>query len=102
MKKIANMVKDIKGEIEGADHYGKMALQYKTDDKPLSDVYSALASQELEHVTKLHDSIIRVINEYRAKNGDPPAPMMAVWNWEHEEMVERVTKVKSLLEMVKK
>ena len=53
MKKIAIIVRDINEELEGAEHYAKMATQYKDDDKPLADAYADMAAQELGHVDRL-------------------------------------------------
>ena len=102
MKKIAMIVKDIKEELEGAEHYAKLAAQYKDEDKSLADAYADMASQELGHVDKLHAQVVRVIKEYRDAGNTPPEAMMAVWNWEHEAMVSHTAKVKALLEMYRK
>lgn len=102
MKKIAMIVRDIKEELEGAEHYAKQATQYKDDDKSLADAYANMANQELNHVDMLHAQVVRVIQDYRAKGNTPPAAMMAVWDWEHESMVSHTAKVKMLLEMYRK
>ena len=102
MRKIACIVKDIKEELEGAEHYAKLATQYKDDDKPLADAYATMATQELNHVDTLHAQVVRVIQDYRAKGNTPPEAMMAVWDWEHESMVSHTAKVKMLLEMYRK
>jgi hypothetical protein len=39
----------------------------------------------------------KIIAEHREKKGEPPAAMMAVWDYVHKKMIERVEKVKSLL-----
>lgn len=102
MRKIACIVKDIKEELEGAEHYAKLAAQYKDDDKPLADAYADMAAQELGHVDKLHAQVVRVIQDYRSKGNTPPEAMMAVWDWEHEAMISHTAKVKALLEMYRK
>lgn len=102
MRKIAMIVKDIKDELEGAEHYAKMAAQYKDEDKALADAYAEMASQELSHVDKLHAQVVRVIKEYRDAGNKPPEAMMAVWDWEHEDMVSHTAKIKILLEMYRK
>ena len=50
MKKIAMIVEDIREELRGAEHYAKLATQYKMDDVDLADAYASMASQELSHV----------------------------------------------------
>lgn len=102
MKKIAMIVEDIREELRGAEHYAKLATQYKHEDEDLADAYATMANQELSHVDALHTQVVRVIKKHRAEGNAPPAGMMEVWNFEHERMVDSVAKVKMLLEMYKK
>ena len=102
MKKIANMVKEMRDEISGAEHYAKQATKYKDDDKALADVYVAMANQEIEHVDRLHTQVARIIQAYRSGKGEPPEAMMAVWNFEHEDMMEKVARIKALIDIYKK
>ena len=102
MKKIAMIVKDIREELEGAEHYAKFATQYKDEDKMLADAYYAMANQEISHVDMLHAQVVRVIKEYRDSGNTPPEAMMAVWEWEHESMVSHMAKIKALLDMYRK
>lgn len=102
MKKIANIVKEMREEISGAEHYAKQATKYKDDDKALADVYIAIANQELEHVDRLHTQVTRIIQAYKSEKGNPPEAMMAIWNFEHEDMIEKVSRIKALIEIYKK
>lgn len=90
-------MKEIKEELNGAEHYAKRATQYKEEDQALSRDYADMASQELTHVDKLHNQAVRIIQAYRAEHGAPPEAMLAVWNWEHEAMMDHTAKVKALL-----
>ena len=99
MKEIKYLVEEIKEELEGAEEYAKHALQYKTSDKTLSDVFATIAAQELSHVDALHAQAVRLI---KASDDKPPAAMQAVWDWEHERMIEHAAKVKTLLDMLKR
>lgn len=102
MKQIAMIVEDIHEELEGAEHYAKLATQYKDTDRILADNYATMANQELVHVDALHAQVVRLIKDYRADGNVPPAGMQPVWNWEHDKMVSHVTKIKMLLEIYKK
>ncbi len=102
MKEIKLLVEDIREELEGAEHYAKLAAQYKTDDKALADTYATMASQELNHVDMLHAQAVRLINEQRASGVVAPASMQAVWDWEHELMVDKTAKIRALLDMYKR
>lgn len=100
MKLIKCLVEDINEELEGAEHYAKLATQYKDEDRELADVYAKLANVELEHVNALHGQVVRIIKSWKAANGqEPPAAMQAVWDWEHEKAVDTTARVKTMLEM---
>lgn len=102
MKMMAEIVEDIREELEGAEHYAKKATQYKDQDRRLSGMYADLASQELSHVDALHTQAVRLIQDQRATGAEVPAGMQAVWDWEHGKMMEHVSRVKVLLDMYSK
>lgn len=102
MKLIADIVKDIREELEGAEHYAKLATEYKDENHSLADTYATMAAQELNHVDMLHAQVVKIIQAYRDEHGAPPEAMMAVWNWEHDGMVDKTARVKVLLDMYKR
>lgn len=100
MKEIKMLVEDIHEELEGAEHYAKLATQYRDTDRALADTYATMATQELSHVDALHNQAVRKIKEYRAESGsEPPASMQAVWDWEHDKMTDHVVRVRTLLDV---
>lgn len=102
MKIIKHLVEDINEELEGAEHYAKLATQHKDDERELADVYAKLAGVELEHVNALHGQAVRIIKAWEAKSGEqPPAAMKVVFDWEHGKMVDNAARVKSMLDMYK-
>lgn len=102
MKKIAEIVESIHDEICGAEGYAKLATKYKADDKVLADAYIAMATQELEHVDKLHAQVVRLINVQKVAGKEVPAGMQMVWDWEHDKIVDNVSRVRSMMDMYKK
>lgn len=99
MKIIKDIVKDIQEEMEGAEHYAKLATEYKDSDKALAETYKKLANTELEHVNTLHAQAVRLIKEEQARGTQTPAAMQAVWDWEHEKMIDTVARIKVMLAM---
>ena len=99
MKEIKWIAENIREELEDAEKYATAALKYKDTDWDLSQTLAGLAKQELTHSELLHNHAVKLIKEYREKNGPPPAAMAAVWDWEHEKMIEDTAHVKQLLEM---
>lgn len=99
MKELKIIVEKIKEEVVDAEEYAKLALQYKEKDKELAAAFSNLSGQELTHADILHGQAVRLI---QARKDPAPVSMQAVWDWEHEKYIERVAKVRALLEMAKK
>lgn len=99
MKIIKQMVEDIQEELEGAEHYAKLATQYKDEDRALADTYAKLAGVELDHVDALHAQAVRLIKDQQAAGVKTPAPMQAVWDWEHGKMVDTTARIKTMLAM---
>lgn len=102
MRLIAQIAKEMRDEVTGAEHYAKRATQYKSEDRSLADSYYNMAMQELDHVNYLHAQVVRMIQAYKSEHGEPPEAMMMVWNWEHDDIVDKVSRVKVLLDMYKK
>lgn len=101
MKIIKHIVEDIREEMDGAEHYAKLATKYKDEDRTLADNYAKMAEAELGHVNSLHDQAVRLIKEQKAVGVETPASMQAVWDYEHGQMIDHIAKIKVLLNMYK-
>ena len=99
MKLIQQISEMIEEEIEGAYHYAKEAVKHKNDDQMLAETFYDIAGVELKHVNMLHEQIVRIIEQHRKEHGEPPAAMLAVYNYLHEKQIEKVNKVKHYLAM---
>ena len=94
IKKISEMIMD---EAEGAECYAKKALMYKDERPALAKIFYNLANEELGHVNILHNAVVELIEEYRAKEGEPPESMKAVYDYLHEKQIEEVAEVRTML-----
>ena len=99
MKEIKHIVENIREELEGAEKYAKVAAKMKADNATDASVYAEMAKQELGHVDNLHKMAVRAIDKQKASGVVVPASMQAVWDWEHEMMMDKVAHIKSLLSM---
>lgn len=98
IKKLSSYIDD---EIKGAGDYIKCALEYKEERPDLARVFYNLSMQEMEHVNELHKQVVEIIQKYRKEQGEPPAPMMAVYEYIHEKQIENATEVKAMQAMYK-
>ena len=101
MKVIKILSKKIEEEICDAKDYAKMALKYKEEYPGLSRTLFNISLQEMEHMGLLHNEVAELIKKYREEHGDPPAEMLAVYNYLHEEQIEKSAEVKTLQNMYK-
>lgn len=101
MKIIEKLSHMIECELDDAEKYAKKALEYKEDNRQLSNVFIDLSMQEMNHMTALHNEVVRLIDEYRQKNGEPPKEMLAVYEYLHKKHIDHATKVRTMQNMYK-
>ena len=96
MKVIKYLSEMIEDELEGAEHYAENAIKYKEEMPALAETLFEISTQEMRHVNMLHDKVVEIINRHRAEHGEPPAAMMAIYEWEHNRQIDKAKKVKIL------
>ena len=96
IKCLSGMIED---EIKDADKYARKALEYKDSNRRMSETFYTLANEELKHMSMLHAEVVRLIDDYRRSNGDPPPEMQAVYDILHARDIEDVKAVKIMLAM---
>lgn len=99
MKIIKCLVENIKEEMHDAEKYAKLAMEYKESYPDTVDTFLTLSRQEVNHANMLHTLAEKYIRDYRSEKGEPPAAMQAVYDWEHEKMIDAMVRTKTLQEM---
>ena len=94
MKTIQKLVEYIDEELEGAEHYAECALKHKDDNPTLAKVFYDISNDEMRHVSMLHDEVVKMIETHRREKGEPPAAMLAIWNYMHEKHVEKSNEIR--------
>ena len=102
MKIIEKLSENIEDEIDDSKKYIKMALHNKEEHPELSGVFYELSVAEMGHMEMLHKQVTQLINKYKAEHGEPPAAMLAVYNFLHNKQIEKVAEIKVLQEQFKK
>jgi len=87
MKIIKCLEEFITEEIEDATKYAKLAVKYKAERPALAKTYYDISTDELRHMSLLHDEVVAIIEAYRREKGEPPEAMMAVYELLHEKHI---------------
>ena len=101
MKIIEILSEKIEEEVCDAKSYIKLAIDYKEEYPELSRTLYNLSTQEMEHMNLLHNEVAEIIKRYRETKGDPPADMLAVYEYLHKKQIEKATDVKVMQNMYK-
>lgn len=88
-------------EIHDAHEYAEKALEMRDSDKTLADNLFELSTEEMRHMQVLHGQVTRIISEYRKTHGEPPAAMLAVYDYLHKKQIETAGEVKALQALYK-
>lgn len=99
MKVIKTLSEKITEEICDAKAYVKLAIEYKEEYPDLSRTLYNLSLQEMDHMNILHNEVTAIIKRYRETNGEPPADMMAVYEYLHKQQIDKSLEVKMLQSM---
>lgn len=91
IKTLSEMVED---EIRDIKKYAMFATEIKDDYPQCADIIFNISKQEAEHMNKLHEVVTKIITAYRAQTGEPPADMMAVYEYLHKKQIEEYADAK--------
>ena len=94
MKIIKVMSEKIKEELKDAEAYIDLATEWKKDQPEAANVFAELSAEEMGHVDKLHTEVTQLISRYRQTEGEPPAGMLAIYDYLHEQQIENAMRVK--------
>jgi rubrerythrin len=99
MKLIAKLVDRIEDEIDDVKFYAKLASEVKDTHPSLAHVLYTISVQEDAHHAALHAEVVKIIEQYRKEHGEPPAAMMAVYEYEHRKMIEKMAEARRYQEI---
>lgn len=94
MKIIKCLTELIGEELADAKKYAELALTYAADQPDASKLFRELSDEEMRHMERLHKCAERAVDEHRKTKGDPPAEMLAVYNYLHQRHVAEAKEVK--------
>lgn len=102
MEMVKKIVEQAEDELDGAKSYIKCAMKYKAMYPTIAQSYYEMSMAEMTHFNTLHDLVVRVINDMKAKGEEIDPTMEAIYEYEHEKMMEKGMKIRVMQEMFKK
>lgn len=99
---IRDISEEIEEELDDSEKYAKLAIEYKDEHPDLAEMYMSLSNAEMDHVNKLHDAVTRLIKEHREKHGEPPAQMLAVYDYLHTRHTDHAARIKAIQSMYRR
>jgi len=99
MKVIKDAIKSIKRDLCNAEDDIKNAIQYKVDRPEDAKMFYNSSIYILNGIKTKHDQIVADIKAYRAEHGEPPEPMMFIYNYEHEGYLEQMAHIKRMQDL---
>jgi len=94
MKIIQKLSDRIEDEIKDGGSYAKLALEVRDMHPSLAEVLYSISVDEFKHMSMLHEQVVKLIEEYRKANGDPPPEMQARYDYLHERHIDLAKEAK--------
>jgi hypothetical protein len=101
MKLIKKLEELIEEEIHDIKKYAKLAAELKSENPQLAQALYTISTQEDSHQAALHNEVVKIIEDYRRKNGDPPPAMMAVYDYIHQRHIESLAEARRYQDVFK-
>lgn len=99
MKIIKELEELIEEEIHDVKKYAKLAAEVKAEHPGLAQVFYNLSTQEDTHQAALHDEVVKIIEAHRRTHGEPPAAMMAVYEYVHKKHIDALAEARRYQEI---
>lgn len=99
MKEIRILIDHIDGELDDAEAYARLAVEFRDTAPELAGVFYALSGEEMKHMDALHAEVVRMISAYKKDHDALPEGMKAVYDYVHERFTDRAERVNVLRSM---
>lgn len=101
MKLIKELEERIEDEIHDIETYAMMAAHLKYEHPQLAQVLYNIALQEDGHQAALHSEVVKIIDNHRKTKGEPPATMLAVYDFLHKRHIEKLAEARRYIDIYK-
>jgi len=94
MKDIELLADHIAEELNDAETYIRLALEYKDSHPNMGKIFYDLSVEEMNHANALHKQSVQLIDEYRRTQGEPPENMQAIYDYLHKKHMEHAHEIR--------
>ena len=101
MKLIKKLEEQIDDEIHDIKKYAKMAAEVKDEYPTLAQVLYNISVQEDNHQAAIHNEVVKITEDHRRTHGEPPAAMMAVYEYIHQKHIDNLAEARRYQEVYK-
>lgn len=104
MKVLKDLIEKANDTMDEIEFYAEKAHHFRSmnEFKNLADTYIKVAEMHVTIYGMLHERMVALINEEKAKGVSVPAEMLSIWDYEHGKMVSEFAEAKFLVEEYKK
>ena len=102
MKIIKCLCEDIESTLDAAEHDIKEALMYKEEYPIVAKSFYAKSVALMDTIKLQHDAVVALIDQVRKEKGEPPASMMAIYDYMHERQINKAAAIRALQDMYSK
>lgn len=101
MQLIKELEELIEDEICDIKKYAKMAAEHKKEHPALAQVLYTISTQEDGHQAAIHAEVVKIIEAYKKANSEPPAAMLAVYDYLHKRSIDKLAEARRYQEIYK-
>lgn len=98
LEKLSDMIDE---ELTDADKYIRCAVNYKTENPSLADVFYGLSLDEMKHATTLRQQVSLLMDSHRRQEGEISEGLQTLHDYLHKKHVEREMEVKAMQSIYK-
>jgi rubrerythrin len=102
MKLIRDLEEAISDEISDIKKYAMWAVELKDEHPSLAQVLYNISTQEDGHQAAIHNEVTKLIAEHRRTHGEPPATMLAVYDYLHKKSIDKLAEARMVQDMFKR
>ena len=102
MQVIKCLSENIEKTLDMAEENIKKAVTYKEEFPAAAKAFYNQSVLLMDSIKGQHEAVVALIDGYRKEKGEPPAPMMAIYNYMHERQMNQAAGIKAMQDMYMK